>query len=296
MKFVGLVPSEVAINAHFARLARVKDPSKAVLGLDYDGPTAPMNVNPLQAYPYREMPELIDEVIETGTRVVMVSGRPVFELMQLLLLKNPFEIYGGHGAEYRAKDGTVTKVTIELTKLHALNVVERWMPKVEKLGVGGVMYERKYASVAVHWRRLYEAGEHATIAAVEKFMEDRWRELNRRDLLRKDPFECGTEIRAKGWDKGKVIKELTEHAEVGTYIGDDVTDEDAFRAVKYNDALKEKVLTVHARPVPKKSDAAAYLIPPEGMIQFFSRWIEVMNGREVNRVVFLPSNLKVRVA
>ena len=51
--------------------------------LDYDGTLAPFVVDRTLALPYPEVPPLIVRIMAQGTRVVLISGRPVRELLLL---------------------------------------------------------------------------------------------------------------------------------------------------------------------------------------------------------------------
>jgi trehalose-phosphatase len=91
--------------------------------------------------------------------------------------------------------------------------------------------EVKVSSVALHTRGLPE--EEARL--VEEDVGARWEEISGRSGLRLTGFNRGLELRARGWDKGRALLELLTREPPGTfpvYVGDDLTDEDAFRAVR----------------------------------------------------------------
>ena len=55
------------------------------LGLDYDGTLAPFHVDPLQARPLPGVVDLVRRLAaDAQTRVAIISGRPVVEVMSLL--------------------------------------------------------------------------------------------------------------------------------------------------------------------------------------------------------------------
>ena len=64
-------------------LEQLRSAATRVLLLDYDGTLAPFCVDRTLAFPYPQVPPLLVRIMQTGTRVVLVSGRPVRELLLL---------------------------------------------------------------------------------------------------------------------------------------------------------------------------------------------------------------------
>jgi trehalose-phosphatase len=76
-----------------------------------------------------------------------------------------------------------------------------------------------------------------------------WAPLTREGVLRLDRFDGGLELRAAGRDKGSAVRELLAEAPPGAlliYVGDDETDEAAFREV----GPRGIALRVNRRPRP----------------------------------------------
>jgi len=89
------------------------------------------------------------------------------------------------------------------------------------------------------------------------------------DLL---PFDCGIEVRASGWTKGDAVLSLMGESPAGgaaAYLGDDETDEDAFRA------LGDRGLAVLVREAWRPTAARAWLRPPGELLAFLERWREI---------------------
>ena len=83
-------------------------------------------------------------------------------------------------------------------------------------------------------------------------------------------LSCGLELRHPGRSKGDVMRELLEEQPSGTisaYVGDDETDEDAFRA------LAGRGLAVLVAEQPRET-AAEHVIPHEGVGPLLEAWLE----------------------
>jgi trehalose 6-phosphate phosphatase len=88
-------------------------------------------------------------------------------------------------------------------------------------------------------------------------------------------FDGGMEIRALGPDKGSAVREILAEAAPAAavaYLGDDRTDEDAFRA------LQGKGLTALVRPEHRATAADLWLKPPEELIEFLHSWLRATGG------------------
>jgi trehalose-phosphatase len=103
-------------------------------------------------------------------------------------------------------------------------------------------------------------------------IREAWTPLAERGALELHPFDGGLELRVPGRDKGfavrRIFADLDEGAAVA-YLGDDRTDEDAFRA------LDGRGLSVLVRREPRPTAAELRLEPPEELLQFLSQGLTV---------------------
>lgn len=248
-----------------AFLERISSARDRVLMLDYDGTLAPFQVRPERAEPYPGVREALEALIEDGgTRVVIVSGRSAADLVPLLALKRRPEIWGGHGWERLLPSG-------ELKSQEPSPAVKVSLEKAEE-AVGeatrsGGRLERKQASLALHWRGL----PALTAAQVQARARAAWEPFTRDGGLQLLPFDGGIELRAHGCNKQHAVKavlsETTGNSAIA-YLGDDITDEDAFVAVK------PRGLAVLVRPELRETQADVWLQPPRELIAFLKRWRE----------------------
>src|SRR6266478_9141250 len=138
-------------------LERVRHASSRALLLDYDGTLAPFTPDRTRAFPYREIPELIAQIMRHQTRVVLISGRPATELLFLSGIHPHPEIWGSHGAERLHPDGSYEVDAPQPQQRAALQLAAR---SLQACGLG-LRTETKPGGVAVHWRGL-SAEERAT--------------------------------------------------------------------------------------------------------------------------------------
>jgi trehalose-phosphatase len=89
-------------------------------------------------------------------------------------------------------------------------------------------------------------------------------------------FEEGVEIRLRAANKGTALHSLLADlpAEVPVaYLGDDITDEDAFRV------LNDRGLTVLVNAKPRFTAAQIVIKPPNELISFLNAWIRACEGK-----------------
>lgn len=216
---------EVLNLAHFWDMIALRP--RKLLALDYDGTLAPFRVGRMEAFPLEGVVFLLEEISRRpDTTVAVVSGRPLADLQRLLL---PWQglMVGSHGFEKKTPDGQVEVRPLGEDQQAGLR--EAFQAARERVGSGRL--EVKRSSVAVHTRGLpeREAGR------IEAEVGGLWGRISRKGRLRLTGFNRGLELRALGWDKGTALVELLSHEPAETfcvYIGDDLTDEDAFRAVR----------------------------------------------------------------
>ena len=248
-----------------AFFARARAATSRVLMLDYDGTLAPFHVNPAEAVPYDGVMPLLDEIQDAGhTRLVIVSGRWTKNLVPLLRLKRTPEIWGSHGWERLGPQGEYNVARISDVTLEILVTADEWIKQVERFGG---RCERKPGGLAFHWRGL----NNAQIAEIRSEVFERWMELGRGNDLSWYDFDGGIELRAVGRNKGDVVRTLVGEAGSGAiiaYLGDDLTDEYAFKALPPGSAA------VLVRPQFRPTAAHLWIQPQAELFDFLTRWSE----------------------
>src|SRR5258708_5104163 len=238
-------------------LERVRRATTRALLLDYDGTLAPFTPDRTRAFPYREIPEIISQIMRHQTRVVLISGRPPTELLFLSGIHPHPEIWGSHGTERLHPDGSYEVDEISPEQRTALQLASR---SLQACGFAS-RTETKPGGLAVHWRGLSPEER----ASIESKVRTLWSSAVNEHGLQMLPFDGGLELRAPGKNKGDAVATIL--AEIGAgaavaYLGDDQTDENAFRAIKG----RGLGVLIRAEPTPTMADG--WLRPPEKLGPF----------------------------
>jgi trehalose 6-phosphate phosphatase len=241
---------------------RIRRASSRALLLDYDGTLAPFTPDRNRAFPYREIPELVSQIMRQGTRVVLISGRPATELLFLSGIHPHPEIWGSHGSERLLPDGSYEVEAPPPEQRTALQIASR---SLRSCGLGP-RTETKPGGIAIHWRGL-SSEERSTIEnKVRNLCASLVNDYGLQLLL----FDGGLELRAPGKNKGDAVAAILAEAGQGVaaaYLGDDQTDENAFRAIK------GRGLAVLVRPEPRPTMADVWLRPPDELGRFLRDWL-----------------------
>ena len=194
-----------------------------LLASDYDGVLARLRDDPDTAVLEPGMGDLLDRLATVeGVTVALVSGRGVDDLTRTSGLTGPFRWVGSHGAEF---DGPLTG---ELA-VRRDDLVAALRPLVD--AVPGARLEVKPAGAAVHVRTVVDRDAAAALLAEAAAGPGAATDLTAK------PGKDVLELAVTDADKGSALRRLRD--ELGSqgvlYIGDDVTDEDGFRALGAGD-------------------------------------------------------------
>ncbi|MBN2061515.1 MAG: trehalose-phosphatase [Deltaproteobacteria bacterium] len=246
---------------------QLKTSPNKLLILDYDGTLAPFQIDPGKARPYPGVIEKLNEIMEhPNTNLVIVSGRWTRDLLPLLRLNRMPELWGSHGLERLKKDGNYEVFNMDEKGLDGLVLADE---SVEQMGLSG-RFEKKPGCLAVHWRGVNQrkAGE------MKALIMKKWALIAMSYGLLLKEFDGGMELRVPGRNKGDAVKILLSESPrhtVAAYLGDDLTDEDAFNAID------DKGISVLVREKLRKTRADIWIKPPEELLDFLSLWISGKN-------------------
>jgi trehalose-phosphatase len=198
--------------------------------LDYDGTIVPIKKRPELAILGPDKKRILSRL---GKRVslCLVSGRSLRELKALARVRGIGYI-GNHGLEMSYGNRKWIHPEAERTRdslRAALNKI-----RIRLRSFSGVLVENKGLTGSIHVRRTPAILHPEIFRIVEEEI------LPRRRFLKLTEGKKVIEVRPNvNWDKGKGILKmrgwLAERPRLQIYIGDDRTDEDAFRKMRKND-------------------------------------------------------------
>ena len=241
---------------------RLSHSEHAALLLDYDGTLAPFREERDKAVPYPGVRELLTTISrETATRLVIISGRAIDDLLPLLGLDPPPEVWGCHGWEQLREDGYRPALRLPVTAKEGLQKAASWVSDHDL----DKYCEQKPVSLAIHWRGLADKVREK----LRHQVNTGWNPLAKAYNLELHPFDGGLELRCPGRDKGTAIREIkgefAPHTVVA-FLGDDLTDEDAFAE------MEEVGLGILVRDIARSTRAHLRISPPEELLEFLHNW------------------------
>ncbi|SEP11646.1 trehalose-phosphatase [Trujillonella endophytica] len=225
-----------------AALPRLAARRPLLIACDYDGVLARLRDDPSAAVPEPGVAEVLARLAtRDGVTVALVSGRGVDDLRRTSGLTGPYRWVGSHGAEF---DGPIGPEAARRRDALAA----RLAPLVD--GTPAARLEVKPASVAVHVRQVTDRTAAAALLA-------RAREQADPELTLK-PGKDVLELAVTDADKGSALCRLRDDlgAACVLYLGDDLTDEDAFAVLRPHD-LGVKVGPGDTRATARVADPTA---------------------------------------
>ncbi len=222
---------------------RLLSASEVELFLDYDGTITPIQKTPSEAVLSPDTIHLLQQLIQLpDVRVTIVTGRSMKDIRNFITFEN-IRLVANHGfhicqnkSEWIHPDALTSR-----PKMHQLQeILQNALDSFSNVYV-----EDKQFTLSVHYRNV--------IAQNVPFVK----ELTMKTISSFDPELIITEGKevlevrpAVEWGKGHAVRKiLKEHQyppnSLKIYIGDDITDEDAFKV------LKPPGITIHVGEMPE---------------------------------------------
>lgn len=200
---------------------------RLVVFLDYDGTLTPIVDRPDLAVLHDDMRRVLEALVERHP-VYVISGRDRDDVRRLVGI-DAIEFVGSHGFHMLDQAPDIDQETLDEAAPQlqaAADELEQWLDYID-----GVLVERKKFSFALHYRLADQHDLRQIKAAAEDVLE-RYSALTFKKG--KKVIEFLPDIQ---WDKGRCLQALLGRVRDQSgdrdvypiYIGDDVTDEDAFR-------------------------------------------------------------------
>jgi len=238
--------------------------------LDYDGTLTPIVATPDLAVLSDEMRGVVQKLASRYT-VSVVSGRATDDVRSKVQINGIFYA-GSHGFEIVDPGGKV-EVNQEAQGIRSVidEVHEKLSGKLKN--VSGALVENVKYTISSHYRLVSESD----FPKVEKAVQDILKEYpNLRKTDGKKVFELRPKI---DWHKGKavnwILNVLKYHPDehLAIYIGDDVTDEDAFAA------LEGKGFGILVADPLRSSKAKYFIRDPQDVKKVLEYLIQLKGGR-----------------
>jgi alpha,alpha-trehalase len=241
------------------------------VALDYDGTLTPIVERPELAILSEKTRKTLKKLKDT-TQLAIISGRDLKDVKRLVKVDGI--IYAGsHGFDIESPTKLQKTFKEGEAFIAELNEAEKALRERTK-GIDGLLIERKKYSIAVHFRlvkpEMAEKIEKEVDQVVDAF-------ASLKKTFGKKVFEVRPNM---DWDKGKAIEWLVEalgfsrHNVLPIYVGDDVTDEDGFKAL-----IDWGIGIVVAKGKDQEKSAASYKLPDtesveeylKGLAELFER-------------------------
>ena len=254
-------------------LYKIHNGPKVLLLLDYDGTLTPIVKKPELAQLSGANRRLLQNL---GKKLILgiISGRSLKDIKHLV--KVPGIIYAGnHGLEieFPGKVYSHTKNKSFGVGVYVIPGVSGFSKLLDKLAsilyqrlvhIPGVIVEHKGLTLSLHYRSVNRL-RHAEVRRLFNNVVNPFIKTDKVEITTgKKVFEIRPPIE---WDKGRVVVKIMRRVKGGVlpiYIGDDVTDEDAFKAIRNNG------ITIYVGR-PRESYAQYFVWNVEEVIRFLRK-------------------------
>ena len=223
--------------------------ASGLIAFDVDGVLAPLVGHADDARLSSDVHDLLSSLAARAT-VGIVSGRALESLERLFAFPAELHVIGSHGLEERG----ATAPPLDDAEQYVFDQLEIIATRGAEAAGDGAWLEYKPASVVLHTR---EAGDERAVPAVEA-VTDLARVI---DGAQVTPGNGVVELLARTASKGEALRALArrEGCSPIVYLGDDVTDEDAFAVMEDSD--------VSVRVGPGESVARYRLADPAAVVE-----------------------------
>ena len=203
-----------------ARIHALAAAPHLLIACDYDGTIALLVDDPMTALPLRETSVALRGLAALAqTDVAVISGRSLRDLAALSRLPAEIHLVGSHGSEFDIDFALDLDPALQERRSELLDALGQLVADHPKLSL-----EKKPASVAVHYRALDDDESETVVAEIERIHRDRELDIV---TARRSASCCSSRPTRQGLSTVRA----TVGATAVLFLGDDVTDEYAFRTL-----------------------------------------------------------------
>jgi len=233
-------------------VSRIKSASHVLLLFDFDGTLTPIVKRPELAILSEESRQLLENLSHKRRVIIgVVSGRGLSDIRSKVGI-NGIIYVGNHGFEIKGPGLNYVHPVNDETK-SLMNTISRLLNNSLST-IRGVIVEHKGLTVSVHYRLVKNVETDTIKNIIQQDIETAGLSDNVKITHGKKVYEIRPNVH---WHKGMAVKLIIEKYSGGTgqdsflpvYVGDDLTDEDAFKVIKKYDGISVYVGDVNPQSV-----------------------------------------------
>ncbi len=250
----------------FRRFERAK---VVFLFFDYDGTLTPIVKKPeLATLPLENRLVIKKLVKKRWSRVAVVSGRSLKNVKKMVGIKG-IVYAGNHGLELEGPGLKYFNIKASVFKKHLDAIHKQLVSRLE--GYSKILIEHKGLTLSVHYR--LEKSKNR-VRKVFKIIDEATASYVKQGKVRISHGKKVVEMKPKiDWNKGKIVlwlikyfrKKSSTTTYLPIYLGDDITDEDAFKV------LTRKGIGIFVGDAKRKSLAKFYLKNTKQVTDFLEK-------------------------
>jgi trehalose 6-phosphate phosphatase len=257
---------------HLPELEKFKNDSLTAIVTDIDGTLSKIASTPDKALVSQDMKDQLEKIQHKYKLVAVLSGRSAVNAREMVGVEGVLYI-GNHGLEF-LKNGEIYVDPEVEQYLFQVKKAAKTIKEHPSCPTDGVLWEDKGVCYSIHYRLCpdpEEAHERILNILKEEGCVEGLKVTEGRKII---------EIRPPvGFDKGQIIEKLVDENNLDKviYLGDDVTDADAFgklRELNNKGEIKGVGVLIISDEIPPglKESANFYLNSVDEVLKFFT-WI-----------------------
>jgi len=243
----------------------IKNVKKIHLFLDYDGTLVVFQNQPNKVKTPANVHQLLQKISENSKfDIIIITGRKLNEVKSLLNIEN-ISIAAVHGLHMQLADETQIVMDVAKKAKPSIKHIKNELIN-EFHQENDILIEDKEFTIAFHYRNVLKEKINTVQEKFIQIIDNN--KNNAMEIVKGDKV---FEVRPIGWNKGNAVDYFLNKQErniksLPIYIGDDATDEDAF---KY---LKKKGITIYVKNDSDLITHALYWLQnPDDVIKFLQK-------------------------
>ena len=242
---------------------------RILIASDFDGTLSPIVERPEEASLADSMREVLEGLVSLEPRVtlMLVSGRSLADLRTRTGIGNAI-LAGNHGLEILQESEPWVHPQVVAARQELDDLLHEMDTRL--IGIPGIELEDKGLSITVHYRRMNPQ--------FTSLLEETLDSIPLPSGVRRHGGKMVHEFRpAVNWHKGLAVREVAARLgiphEAVVFLGDDLTDEDAFRE------LGPEATTLHVGDATKPSLARYNASAPDDVETFLRSLLAGLGGK-----------------